>query len=237
MPEGRTRRAPGRRWGHIAAENTSRVSSYAGCWSYTCEQHRHNASIRDSSTQDFHFRGVRRERELSREQIIVSYSSGSGTEGKQRVLRVWERGGVCGRLRGSLSATGNGPAPRRTIGKILNTCNFLKKIEVLGVPVVAKWLATPTRNPEVAGSVPALTPSHTFRCIHTYTYTYTLSAIFTPSKKHFLNIFMGVESTYSAMLVSGVQQVNQSCIYIRSFSVFSHTGHHGVWHRPPGARP
>ena len=30
------------------------------------------------------------------------------------------------------------------------------KITGLGVPVVAQWLTNPTRNPEVAGSVPAL---------------------------------------------------------------------------------
>ena len=32
------------------------------------------------------------------------------------------------------------------------TCNKTK----LGVPVVAQWLTNPTRNHEVAGSVPAL---------------------------------------------------------------------------------
>ena len=30
------------------------------------------------------------------------------------------------------------------------------KIRVVGVPVVAQWLTNPTRNHEVAGSVPAL---------------------------------------------------------------------------------
>ena len=30
------------------------------------------------------------------------------------------------------------------------------KINVLGVPVVAQWLTNPTRNHEVAGSIPAL---------------------------------------------------------------------------------
>ena len=32
----------------------------------------------------------------------------------------------------------------------------LKKKKLLGVPVVAQWLTNPTRNHEVAGSVPAL---------------------------------------------------------------------------------
>ena len=31
------------------------------------------------------------------------------------------------------------------------------KISLLGVPVVAQWLTNPTRNHEVAGSVPGLT--------------------------------------------------------------------------------
>ena len=33
--------------------------------------------------------------------------------------------------------------------------NFLKK-EKLGVPIVAQWLTNPTRNYEVAGSIPSL---------------------------------------------------------------------------------
>ena len=30
------------------------------------------------------------------------------------------------------------------------------KLHILGVPVVARWLMNPTRNHEVAGSIPAL---------------------------------------------------------------------------------
>ena len=31
-----------------------------------------------------------------------------------------------------------------------------KKVELLGVPIVVQWLTNPTRNHEVAGSIPAL---------------------------------------------------------------------------------
>jgi len=34
--------------------------------------------------------------------------------------------------------------------------NFFRQIRFFGVPVVAQWLTNPTRNHEVAGSVPAL---------------------------------------------------------------------------------
>ena len=34
--------------------------------------------------------------------------------------------------------------------------HFLKKLKIGGVPIVAQWLMNPTRNHEVAGSVPAL---------------------------------------------------------------------------------
>ena len=33
---------------------------------------------------------------------------------------------------------------------------YCRKIGCSGVPIVAQWLANPTRNHEVAGSVPAL---------------------------------------------------------------------------------
>ena len=35
-------------------------------------------------------------------------------------------------------------------------CDLFIRIQILGVPVVAQWLTNPTRNHEVAGSVPAL---------------------------------------------------------------------------------
>ena len=35
-------------------------------------------------------------------------------------------------------------------------CEHLSKVAYAGVPVVAQWLTNPTRNHEVAGSVPAL---------------------------------------------------------------------------------
>ena len=34
--------------------------------------------------------------------------------------------------------------------------DFIKEVNILRVPVVAQWLTDPTRNLEVAGSVPAL---------------------------------------------------------------------------------
>ena len=38
------------------------------------------------------------------------------------------------------------------------TCAFVcnMKIVTVGVPIVAQWLTNPTRNHEVAGSIPAL---------------------------------------------------------------------------------
>ena len=39
------------------------------------------------------------------------------------------------------------------------SCNAntrIKKLNTLGVPVVAQWLTNPTRNHEVAGSIPGL---------------------------------------------------------------------------------
>ena len=41
-------------------------------------------------------------------------------------------------------------------GKIIKKKKKKKRIGVSGVPVVAQWLTNPTRNHEVAGSVPAL---------------------------------------------------------------------------------
>ena len=51
-----------------------------------------------------------------------------------------------------------GAALKRQNNKYINKNkkrNTLKKI-VIGVPVVAQWLTNPTRNNEVAGSVPGL---------------------------------------------------------------------------------
>ena len=40
--------------------------------------------------------------------------------------------------------------------KIITKYNSFSEINKQGVPVVAQWLTNPTRNHEVAGSVPAL---------------------------------------------------------------------------------
>ena len=42
------------------------------------------------------------------------------------------------------------------LGKIKHDCQIVDKKPMTGVPVVAQWLTNPTRNHEVAGSVPAL---------------------------------------------------------------------------------
>ena len=42
------------------------------------------------------------------------------------------------------------------MGIIKNTATVTIKNEVPGVPVVVQWLTNPTRNHEVAGSVPGL---------------------------------------------------------------------------------
>ena len=44
----------------------------------------------------------------------------------------------------------NGPITRTEIETVI------KKFQQTGVPVVAQWLTNPTRNPEVAGSIPGL---------------------------------------------------------------------------------
>ena len=38
----------------------------------------------------------------------------------------------------------------------LYPCIYIKNISYSGVPIMAQWLTNPTRNHEVAGSVPAL---------------------------------------------------------------------------------
>ena len=42
------------------------------------------------------------------------------------------------------------------ICKSISVIHHIKKLKNNGVPVVAQWLMNPTRNHEVAGSVPAL---------------------------------------------------------------------------------
>ena len=38
----------------------------------------------------------------------------------------------------------------------LNQLVYIKQTKFLGVPVLAQWLTNPTRNHEVAGSIPGL---------------------------------------------------------------------------------
>ena len=40
------------------------------------------------------------------------------------------------------------------LGLQVNNKSFMSKVVKMGVPVVAQWLTNPTRNHEVAGSIP-----------------------------------------------------------------------------------
>ena len=59
----------------------------------------------------------------------------------------------CSRLNIGLSCGSNSVPGLRN--SLCSRCGHLKK-EKVGVPVVVQWLTNPTRNHEVAGSVPAL---------------------------------------------------------------------------------
>ena len=60
---------------------------------------------------------------------------------------------VCGRMRDPWEMSV--PSPLCCCEPNTALKNSLKR-KALGVPVVAQWLTNPTRNPEVAGSIPAL---------------------------------------------------------------------------------
>ena len=41
-------------------------------------------------------------------------------------------------------------------GKTIKDARTFKRMKVVGVPIMAQWLTNPTRNHEVAGSIPSL---------------------------------------------------------------------------------